>query len=61
MDNTELKEIIKGVFEACTKCGREWYYLGENLASKPRKVKLVRPLEEGVSLDDCIKPIKEEA
>lgn len=60
MDSTELTEIGglgKNVFEACSKCGREWYYLGENLASRPRKVMLVRPIESGAHLDDCIKPV----
>ncbi len=47
----------------CSQCGREWKVGGSEdewfLFSKPRKVKLVRPIEIGVKLDDCIKPIKE--
>jgi uncharacterized protein with PIN domain len=52
------EKMAPGMFEACGGCGREWYWLGENLASKPRKVKIVAPLIEGAKLDDCIKPIE---
>lgn len=60
VDNTELVDVgilgSPGCFEACSKCGREWYYLGENLASKKRRVQIVAPLVEGAKMDDCIKP-----
>lgn len=62
MDKTELEDIgipgSPGCFKPCSACGREWYYLGENLASKKRKVRLVKMPIAGEKLDDCIKPIE---
>ncbi len=43
----------------CGNCEREWYYIGEDLASKKRRVKIIAPLLEGAKLDDCIKPFRE--
>lgn len=44
----------------CNQCQRQWYYIGEYLASKKRQVKIVAPLVEGARLDDCIKPFEDE-
>ena len=44
---------------ACSQCEREWYYIGEFLASKSRRVKIIAPLVEGAKLDNCIKPIRD--
>lgn len=46
----------------CDGCGRDWYYIdagsGERyLASRRRKVDVVKPITEGDKLDDCIKPV----
>lgn len=58
MDDTELvKHVSLESFEPCIACGREWYYLGENLCSRRRRVKIVAPITEGAKLDDCIKPM----
>lgn len=45
----------------CDKCGRDWYYIdtgeGERmLASRQRKMRLVKPITEGAKLDDCLVP-----
>lgn len=61
MDNTRLEDVgipgSPGCFKPCATCGREWYYIGEDLASKKRKVQIVAPLVEGAKLDDCIRPV----
>jgi hypothetical protein len=61
VDNAELEDMSipgsPGCFKPCSTCGREWYYLGDDLASKPRKVRIVAPLVKGAKMDDCIKPV----
>ena len=61
MDKTELEDMgipgSPGCFKPCHTCGREWYYIGEDLASKKRRVQIVAPITEGAKLDDCIKPV----
>ena len=60
IDDTELvKHTSLEGFEPCGTCGREWYYLGEDLCSRRRRVKIVAPIVEGARLDDCIKPIND--
>ncbi len=42
----------------CPRCGREWELTGDYefpLMSKPRKIKLTRPITVGANLDDCIR------
>jgi hypothetical protein len=62
MDKAELEDMgipgSPGCFKPCPTCDREWYYTHGDLMSKPRKVRLVAPITEGVQLDDCIKPVK---
>lgn len=62
MDGTELKNmghLAETVFRPCAKCGREWYYVSEDMMRKTRKVSIVASIEPGKRLDDCIKPVKE--
>ena len=45
---------------ACPQCKREWELTDPEegiLTSKPRRVRMVKPLQVGEKLDDCIKPI----
>lgn len=63
MDNAPLEDMgvpgSPGCFHPCPTCGREWYYVGEDMMSKKRKVKIVAPFTPGARIDDCIKPIEE--
>lgn len=45
----------------CLACQREWYYIGENLASRPRAVRIVSPIVAGAKIDDCIKPLEKKS
>lgn len=60
IDKTPLEDmghLAPTVFKPCATCGREWYYVADGMASKPRKVKLVAPIVEGARIDDCLKPV----
>lgn len=50
-------------FFICPKCKRKWKFTGDAefpLISKPRRVRLVKPIMIGANLDDCIHPIEKE-
>lgn len=62
-----MKEFIecpmcKGIIlqqRVCNQCFREWYYMGGDLFSKKRRIKIIAPLVEGARIDDCIKPFED--
>lgn len=39
----------------CVSCGREWEETPHGLVSKPRKVRVVAPIQVGKKLDDCVR------
>lgn len=60
-DNTELKPTEPNGDMRCAKCDRCWYETeaeGEKtIASRPRRVRMLKMPEEGDRIDDVIKPL----
>jgi hypothetical protein len=52
-------EMSEGL--VCPQCKREWEVTGfpdAVLTSKPRRLRLVKPIQVGERLDDCLRPIE---